>query len=211
MENAPIDAVDVLVVGSGGGGMTAALAAADAGASVLVVEKSSMYGGSTAMSGGAIWIPNNHLMKAARAQDSPEEAFTYLKSITKGIDSEQRLRAYIRAGAEMVEYLEKNSRVRFQVVPGYSDYFPHVEGSKAEGGRTIEPVPFSAWRLGAQRKLLRPLHPQARLLGRIMVTAYDAHLMMDTSVKGRLRTAFIFTPYFLNPLRFLSSTDTRLP
>ncbi|MDD5712872.1 MAG: FAD-binding protein, partial [Smithellaceae bacterium] len=62
----------------------------------------------------------------------------------------------------------------------------------------------------AQRKLLRPLHPQARLLGRIMVTAYDAHLMMDTSVKGRLRTAFIFTPYFLNPLRFLSSTDTRL-
>lgn len=202
--------VDVLVVGSGGGGMTAALAAADAGLNALVIEKSPVYGGSTAMSGGAIWIPNNHLMKKAGLSDSLDEGLTYLKSITKGIVSEQRLRAYVESGAEMVRYLEEQSRVRFQVVPGYSDYYPGVAGSKAEGGRTIEAVPFSAWKLGSERRLMRPLHPQARLMGRIMATAWDAHRMMDTSLKGRMVTASIFAPYFINPARFISSTDTRL-
>ena len=202
--------VDVLVVGSGGGGMTAALAAVDAGASALVIEKSPVYGGSTAMSGGAIWIPNNHLMKKAGLNDSAEEGFVYLKHITAGLVSEDRLRAYVDKGAEMVRYLEENNRVRFQIVPGYSDYYPRVDGSKAEGGRTMEPVPFSAWKLGPERKLMRPLHPQARLLGRVMATAYDAHCMMDTSLRGRMRTASIFAPYFINPARFITPTDARL-
>ena len=202
--------VDVLVVGSGGGGMTAALAAVDSGASALVIEKSQVYGGSTATSGGAIWIPNNHLMKESGLKDSAEEGLVYLKHITAGLVSEQRLRAYVESGAEMVRYLEEHSRVRFQVVPGYSDYYPRVDGSKSGGGRTIEPVPFSAWKLGSERKLMRPLHPQARLLGRIMATAYDAHCMMDTSLSGRMRTASIFAPYFINPARFITSTDGRL-
>ncbi|MFA5055168.1 MAG: FAD-dependent oxidoreductase [Dehalococcoidia bacterium] len=202
--------VDVLVVGSGGGGMTAALAAVDAGLSAIVIEKSPVYGGSTAMSGGAIWIPNNHLMPRAGVRDSADEGLAYLKSITKGVVSDQRLRAYVENGAEMVRYLEENSRVRFQVVPGYSDYYPDVAGAKWEGGRTIEPVPFSAWKLGAERKLMRPLHPQARLMGRIMATAYDAHRMMDTSLKGRMVTASIFAPYFVNPARFITPSDTRL-
>jgi 3-oxosteroid 1-dehydrogenase len=202
--------IDVLVVGSGGGGMAAALAAVDAGASALIIEKSSVYGGSTAMSGGAIWIPNNHLMKKAGLNDSVEEGLVYLKAITKGIVSEARLRAYVESGSEMVKYLEEHSRVRFQVVPGYSDYYPGVAGSKAEGGRTIEPAPFSAWKLGSERKLMRPLHPQARLMGRIMATAYDAHRMMDTSIRGRMVTASIFAPYFINPARFITSTDGRL-
>ena len=202
--------VDVLVVGSGGGGMTAALAAVDAGASALIIERSPVYGGSTAMSGGAIWIPNNHLMKKAGLSDSAEEALVYLKKLTTGLVSQDRLRAYIDVGAEMVAYLEKHSYARFQIVPGYSDYFPHVEGGKSGGGRSIEPVPFSAWKLGSERKLMRPLHPQTRLMGRVMVTAYDAHRMMDTSLKGRMRAAAILAPYFLNPSRFMTATDTRL-
>ncbi|MEA1958305.1 MAG: FAD-dependent oxidoreductase [Chloroflexota bacterium] len=202
--------IDVLVVGSGGGGMTAALIAADMGASATVIEKGATYGGSTAMSGGAIWIPNNHLMSNAGLKDSAEESLAYLKSITAGIVSEERLRAYVDAGAEMVAYLESNSHARFQIVPGYSDYYPHLDGSKAEGGRTIEPVPFNARRLGVNRRQMRPLHPQARLFGRMMATAYDAHLMMDTSFKGRMKTAAIFASYFINPARFLSAIDTRL-
>ena len=202
--------VDVLVVGSGGGGMAAALTAVDSGLSALVIEKSPVYGGSTAMSGGAIWIPNNHLMPRAGIKDSVDEGLTYLKAITKGIVSEARLRAYVESGAEMVRYLEEHSRVCFQVVPGYSDYYPDCEGAKWEGGRTIEPVPFSAWKLGAERGMMRPLHPQARLMGRIMATAYDAHRMMDTSFKGRMVTASIFAPYFINPARFITSTDSRL-
>src|SRR5512136_484943 len=96
------ETTDILVVGSGGGGMTAALMARDRGADVLVMEKSGLYGGSTAMSGGSIWIPNNHLMKRAGLPDSPEEALTYLKAVTAGKFLDERQRAYIKNAPEMV-------------------------------------------------------------------------------------------------------------
>ncbi len=201
---------DVLVVGSGGGGMTAALVARDCGANVLVIEKGSVYGGSTAMSGGSIWVPDNHLMKEAGLQDSSDEALTYLKIITAGGVSEERLHAYVKTAPEMVRYLEKHSRVRFQVVYGYSDYYPDVSGAKPGGGRTIEAVPFNARKLGRMRTEMRPLPAQARLFGRMMATAYEAHLMMDASLRGRLRAATIFVRYFCNPARSLARMDTRL-
>jgi len=200
---------DVLVVGSGGGGMTAALMARDRGADALVTEKSGLYGGSTAMSGGSIWIPNNHLMKRAGLPDSPEEALTYLKAVTAGKVSDERLRAYTKTAPEMVHYLEEKSRVRFQIVPGYSDYYPDVEGSKPGGGRTIEAVPFDVRKLGRVRAELRPLPHQARVFGRMMATAYDAHGLLDSSMLGRMRAARIFALYVLNPFRSLSSIDTR--
>ena len=71
--------VDVLVVGSGAGALTAAITAHDQGGKVLVVEKSDMYGGTSATSGGGIWIPCNHLMAAQGQSDTPEAALTYLK------------------------------------------------------------------------------------------------------------------------------------
>src|SRR4030042_4497838 len=114
---------DVLIVGSGGGGMTAALIAKDQGCDVLVLEKGTVYGGSTAMSGGAIWVPHNHLMKEAGLKDSSEEALIYLKTITGGRVPGERLRAYVDIAYEMVKYLETHSHVRFQIVPGYADYY----------------------------------------------------------------------------------------
>ncbi|MDB5975242.1 MAG: fumarate reductase/succinate dehydrogenase flavoprotein, partial [Nevskia sp.] len=72
---------DVLVVGSGAGGQTAAIAAADQGAQVVVIEKSRHYGGTSAMSGGAIWIPVSSQAREAGAQDSPEEAFQYIRAL----------------------------------------------------------------------------------------------------------------------------------
>lgn len=201
---------DVLVVGSGGGGMTAALMAKDRGANVLVIEKGPLYGGSTAMSGGAIWAPDNHLMKEAGLQDSPEEALTYLKTITEGKVSEERLRAYIETAPEMVRYLEAHSHVRFQIVRGYADYYPNLPGAKPGGGRTIEPLPFNVRKLGKMRAEMRQSPSQERLFGRMMATAYDAHLMMDTSPVGRLKAMRLFVLYFLNPARSLSKTDTRV-
>jgi len=148
---------DVLVVGSGGGGMTAALIAKDQGCDALIIEKGTAYGGSTAMSGGCIWVPHNHLMKEAGLSDSSEEALIYLKTITAGQVSEECLRAYVETAPQMVNYLETHSHVRFQIVPGYSDYYPDVPGSKSDGGRTIEAVPFNARRLGKMRGQMRPL------------------------------------------------------
>ncbi len=200
----------MLVVGSGGGGMTAALVAKDHGAEVILIEKGAFYGGTTAMSGGGIWVPNNHLMKKAGLQDSPEEALTYLRAITEGKVSEERLRAYVNAGPEMIRYLEMHSHVRFQVVPGYSDYYPSIPGSKPGGGRTLEAVPFNARNLGRMRGQLRPLPRQERILGRMMATIYDVHLMMDSSLRGRLKAIKLFICYFFNPARSLAKTDTRL-
>ena len=200
---------DVLVVGSGGGGMTAALIAKDRGADALVIEKSGLYGGSTAMSGGSIWVPNNHLMKKAGLPDSPEEALMYLKAVTAGKVSDERLRAYVKTAPEMVKYLEEESHVRFQIVPAYSDYYPDFQGSRPGGGRTIEAVPFDARKLGRTRAELRPVPRQARVFGRMMATAYDAHRLLDSSMLGRMRAARVFALYVLNPFRSLSSIDTR--
>lgn len=201
---------DVLVVGSGGGGMTAALAASDAGVDTLLVEKGSLYGGSTAMSGGSIWVPCNHLMQKAGLADSPDEALTYLKAVTAGRVPEERLRAYVGAAPEMVRYLEKESRVRFQLVAGYSDYYPSLPGARPGGGRTIEAMPLNAGKLGRLWAQMQPLPSQARLFGKMMATASDAHRMVDASPRGRAVTARVVAAYCLNPFRSLAKTDTRL-
>ena len=93
--------VDFLIVGSGAGALTAGIRAHDLGLKTLIVEKSAFYGGTSAMSGGSLWIPNNHLMARAGVRDSEEEALTYLAAITKGEVEESRLRAYVRKSSEM--------------------------------------------------------------------------------------------------------------
>ncbi len=200
----------LLVVGSGGGGMTAALAACDAGVDTLLLEKGSLYGGSTAMSGGSIWVPCNHLMQKAGLADSPGEALNYLNAVTAGRVPEERLRAYVSAAPEMVRYLDKSSRVRFQLVAGYSDYYPSLPGAKPGGGRTIEARPMNARKLGSLWAQMQPLPSQARLFGRMMATAGDAHRMVDASLRGRTAAARIVAAYLLNPFRSLAKSDTRL-
>lgn len=87
--------VDVLVVGSGAGAMTAALTAYDRGASPLIIEKSPQYGGASAMSGGGLWVPNNHLMASAGIQDNPEDAWAYMKGCVGDIVPDERQHAYL--------------------------------------------------------------------------------------------------------------------
>src|SRR5690349_17349614 len=72
---------DFLVVGSGAGGMAAAIVASELGASSIVLEKTDLYGGTTALSGGGIWIPNNDSMRSDGLDDSVEDAVQYLKQV----------------------------------------------------------------------------------------------------------------------------------
>jgi len=201
---------DILVVGSGGGGMTAALMAKDLGNDTLLIEKGAYYGGSTALSGGALWVPNSHLMKRAGIKDSSEEALTYLNRITEEIVSEERLHAYIEKSVEMVKYLEKHTHVCFEVVHGYPDYYPEIEGAKPRGGRTIEPRPFNARHLKHMWKDLYVPPAQELVLGKIMVSAGDVRRLLGASFRTRMKAARLFAAYFLNPLRFLARYDTRL-
>jgi 3-oxosteroid 1-dehydrogenase len=209
---------DIVVVGSGAGGMTAALVACDSRSEtlrerkndVILLEKSSVYGGSTALSGGGIWIPGNHLMAQAGISDSREEALIYLKLVTRYQVAEKLLQAYVDNAAAMVKYLEENSHVHFEILPGLSDYYPEQNGCKSQGGRTLIAKSFNKRKLGKIAKDLRLPHPQTLVLGRITVTPNEARKMVDSSLKGRLNAAYILSQYIFNPRRLFARYDTRL-
>src|SRR5882762_9898695 len=141
---------DVIVVGSGGAGLLAALRAADLGLSVVGVENSQRYGGTTATSGGALWIPNHGLEGHL---DSDEKAAAYLAAVTQGADG-QRLRAYIENGPRLVSYLS-DVGIRFQVVPDLPDYFSNAPGAVA--GRALFPAEFDGSALGNDYLTMREL------------------------------------------------------
>lgn len=147
---------DVLVVGTGGGAMTAALVAKQAGLDVLMIEKTEYYGGSTALSGGGLWIPNNYLLQRDGLDDSPEKARTYLQH-TVGNRTPQALQdAYLENAPEMVKYLVSNSHVRFHRSVGYPDYYPERPGGTTDG-RALEASPFNGKKLGPELAQLRPM------------------------------------------------------
>ena len=152
------ETVDVLVIGSGGGGMTAALTADAAGLTTLVVEKSSHFGGSTALSGGGIWVPGAPSQRRAGYVPSPDGVFDYLKQITEGAVSEARLRKYVEAAPEMMDFLERNSDwFEFVWKPGYADYYPELPGGSAQGS-TINVPEIDLRKLGEhEQELLAPL------------------------------------------------------
>ena len=150
--------VDVLVIGSGGGGMTAALAAQDSGLAALVVEKSAKFGGSTALSGGGLWIPGAPSQVRAGYHLDLDGVFDYLKQITDGVVSDARLRAYVDEAPKMMEFLERSSKwMQFVWKPGYADYYPELPGG-SERGSTINVPEIDLRVLGAEEQnLLAPL------------------------------------------------------
>jgi 3-oxosteroid 1-dehydrogenase len=151
------ESVDLLIAGSGGGGMVAALAAVDAGIEPLVVEKQSLVGGSTGMSGGMVWLPNNPLMRADGIADSYEAGLAYFDDVIGDVgpaSSKPRREMFLLAGVEMIDFLMRKG-VRMTRCPGYSDYYPNSKGGNA-AGRSIEGVPFAAAALGNWSGLVQP-------------------------------------------------------
>jgi 3-oxosteroid 1-dehydrogenase len=149
--------VDLVIVGSGGGGMVAALTAADAGASALVLEKQELVGGSTAMSGGILWVPNNPVMQADGVPDSYADAMAHFEAVVGDVgpaSSFERRHAFLTAGPEMVSFLQGRG-VSFVHCPGYSDYYSSAKGGH-DVGRGIEPVPFDGRVLGEWLQKLQP-------------------------------------------------------
>jgi 3-oxosteroid 1-dehydrogenase len=176
---------DVAVVGSGGGGLVCALVAKLEGLDSIVLEKTQYYGGSTAMSGGGIWIPNNHLMAKAGVPDSYENALTYMKCIAGDRVPEARLEAYVRRAPEALRYLEDRVALLYCIVPGYSDYYAELPGGTVEG-RGLEPIPFDGRKLGDNLKALKNL-PYG-IPGGISVTIgeYCQLSRVKTTTKGKL-------------------------
>ena len=140
---------DVIVLGTGAAGLTAAILAHDGGARVGLFEKAETVGGTSAWSGGQIWIPNNHHELAAGRTDSREQALTYLMALSHGMIDQPLAEAYIDTGPEMVRYMEAHTPVRFYAIPEFPDYHPEFPGGLAEGGRTLECPTFPYGELGA--------------------------------------------------------------
>jgi 3-oxosteroid 1-dehydrogenase len=142
---------DFVVVGSGGGGMIAALAAHEAGLSAAVLEKGGKFGGSTAISGGAIWIPNNPTLARLGHDDSRESVRRYLDLLTEGKVPADRLDAYVDFGPATLGLLDKSKWTKFSWMKGYSDYHAELDGGRPMG-RSIEAKPFNTRKLGADEK-----------------------------------------------------------
>lgn len=150
---------DFVVVGSGGGSMCSALAMRAAGKSVLIIEKTSLIGGTTARSGGVMWIPNNPFMKRDGVEDSMEKATAYLDSLvgdhndTPGATRARR-QAYLVEGPKMIDFLVKQG-IKLTRVPYWPDYNDERPGG-SEQGRTVVAELFDVNELGAWKNRLRP-------------------------------------------------------
>lgn len=140
---------DVVVVGSGAGAFMAALRAKSLGAQkVVMLEKGYDFGGTSAKSGGGIWIPNNKNISQAGVQDSEEDAFKYMREVIPGDQvSDETIKNYISNAPKMLEFLESATELTYTPVAGYADYYPDYPGWK-EGGRTMDPSPVDGKKLG---------------------------------------------------------------
>ncbi|MCG5434214.1 FAD-dependent oxidoreductase [Mycobacterium sp. MYCO198283] len=140
---------DVVVLGTGAAGLTAALTAAAEGADVAVFEKAPTVGGTSAVSGGILWIPAHD-----RSPDGPltvEDAMAYLRAQSLGYMDDELVETFVRTGPRMLDYVEAHSRLRFEVATGFPDYKPELPGGRPGGGRSINARPFDLELLGDWR------------------------------------------------------------
>src|SRR5581483_7137258 len=148
---------DVVVLGSGAAGLVAALAAHDAGAAVALFEKGEHVGGTTAVSGGIVWIPANPHQQAAGVSDSIADGIRYLMSLSHGLLDERLVETLVRTGPSVVEWLEQATPLRLQIVQGFPDYQPEHPGGKPGGGRALESPLFAFDQLGGwAERVVRP-------------------------------------------------------
>lgn len=178
---------DVIVVGSGAAGMVAALTAAHQGLSTVVVEKAPHYGGSTARSGGGVWIPNNEILRRDGVADTAEAARTYLHTIIGDVVPAEKIDTYLDRGPEMLSFVLKHSPLKMCWVPNYSDYYPEAAGGKA-AGRSVEPKPFNAKKLGADIEGLEPGYGKIPLNFVVMQQDYVRLNQLKRHPRGLLRS-----------------------
>ena len=163
---------DVIVVGAGAAGLTAASVAALEHQRVLLIEHSTLVGGTTAISGGMVWVPANDRMAELGLADSLDAARAYLSHTVPAAADARPLEAFVSRGAEAIRYLDAKTALQLRPVKVYPDYYPERPGATA-GGRVLEPVPFDARALGASFAILRPPLPEFTLFGGMMIGRSD--------------------------------------
>ena len=193
---------DVVVVGAGGAGMTAALAAAGHGLDTVLIEKSAYFGGSTARSGGGVWIPGNAALKAAGQVDANDRQASsdYLQAIVGDEVPKERRETFLDRGPEVIDFLLQKTPVRLTWVPDYSDYLPEQPGGRPKG-RSVEPVPMDGRILGAELDRLHP--PYAKAPANLIVTQADFRKISLglRTIRGPLTMMKVLVKRIVNSLR----------
>ena len=199
--------VDLLVVGSGAAGFSAALTASHAGLSVLIVEKESQFGGSTAYSAGVIWIPGNRHGRALGIADSKEDALTYLQHEAGNRLNLELANAFLDNCNPAVEFIEHNTHVRYEAVPIWADYHPTKPGA-AQGGRSLLPLPFDGRRLGKRFAQLRAPIRTMMAFGGMMLGRNDLpHVFkMTRSARSAMHVAGMTARYAYDRLSHARGT-----
>ncbi len=166
MEQKNVDC-DVLVVGTGASGMAAAITAASQGLKVLVVEKEARFGGTTARSGGWLWVPGTRLATEQGIHEVPGAARTYLQHEATTHFDAARVDAFIDNGPKAIEFFTRKTCVQFDMPPVFPDYHAEAPGG-AQGGRSMVARPFDGRALGERIKHLAPPLPELTVFGMML-------------------------------------------
>lgn len=197
--------VDVLVAGTGAAGLTAAVTARKAGLDVLLVEKEALFGGTTATSGGVLWVPGNHHSPAIQKQtgisDDIDNARAYLIEETGNYIERDRVETYLETAPKMVKFLEDETEVEFYGMD-YPDY--HSESRHSSSVRSIGTVDYEARQLGPHLKQLKNQLPQTLFLGFAVGSGVEMIQFMKAgrSVKALGFVARKLSKHFLDVLRY---------
>ncbi|WP_310634406.1 FAD-dependent oxidoreductase [Paraburkholderia sp.] len=205
----PIPATcDVLVIGAGAGGLSTAITARKAGLDVVVVEKADVFGGTTAYSGGVLWIPGNrHGIQRGMQRDAHEKpdtrdaARTYLRGELGAFYDEEAIDAFLEHGPRMLDFFERETDVQF-VPTLYPDYHPHLPGG-VDVGRSVVAAPFDASRLGADLARLRPPPQSITFIG-MMFNSSNADLKHFFNATRSLASAWYVAKRLASHLKELA-------
>jgi succinate dehydrogenase/fumarate reductase flavoprotein subunit len=194
---------DVLVIGSGASGMSAAVTAAAHGLKVLIIEKEPKFGGTTARSGGWLWIPGTSLAKAWGIQESPDLARTYLRHEAGNSFDSARVDAFIEHGPKAVDFFTTKTSVRFDMPMVFPDYHAEAPGG-TQGGRSMVARPFDGRELGANIKNLGAALPELTVFGMMLGSGKEiVHFMRATrSVQSAAYVAKRLSKHFFQVLRY---------
>ncbi|WP_310633535.1 FAD-dependent oxidoreductase [Paraburkholderia sp.] len=193
---------DVLVLGSGAGGLSAAVTAATQGLRVIVAEKEAVFGGTTAWSGGWLWIPRNPLATRAGIREDIDAPRTYLKSELGGQYDAAKADALLEHGPAMIEFFERHTAVRFIDGNRIPDF--HTTPGAGTGGRSVCAAPFDGRELGPLIDRLRKPLSVATIKGMALGSGQDlAHFYRATrSLRSALYASRRFAAFGWHALRY---------
>ncbi|MCK1736036.1 FAD-dependent oxidoreductase [Bradyrhizobium sp. 138] len=194
---------DVLVAGSGCSGMSAAITARHRGLDVLIVEKEPRFGGTTARSGGWLWIPGTSLAKAYGIEETPEQARIYLRHEAGNNYDAARVDAFLSAGPEAVDFFTNKTALRFDMPLVFPDYHAEAPGG-AQGGRSMVTRPFDGRELGDLVKSLGMPLPELTVFGMMLGSGKEIiHFMRVTkSLTSAVYVARRLSRHLMDVLRY---------